>query len=474
MSRERDLERARQKRDGLVFGLTFLFHLLACFCSGYAGKDHFAERAFCIFLVWVSGLFPVLVLPSRADERRPYPVIAGIACLSRLAVLSGCLLIQGMVSGRIFWLMPALMVVDLLAVRAVFLLLRQRRCDVRWTLAFALNPLSVMIFQQAVENEMGVLTLLYTLSLLILVWAVSVQRLSWFIFSVTLACHGAGAAVFHPAAVTLLWFPFTLVFWIEVLFFLQRRKVRRETPMVRDVSVIVPARNEEHRIGVCIRAMVSSSFVREIIVVDGGSEDRTKEIAEAHGARVIVHDALPENGGGRGGQIKRGIAAACGDVVAVVHADTTVDPSVFRQVLEVLAVNPRIVGGAAGTVFDDLSPGMKAVEFLNALRAVCFKISFGDQIQFFRRKEVADYDLFPDVPLMEDVEFSLRLQGLGQTVYLFGTSTVSARRWRDRGFQNALTVLGCFFSYLVQRLWKTPDTLAFYRRYYGQISGRDS
>jgi glycosyltransferase involved in cell wall biosynthesis len=224
----------------------------------------------------------------------------------------------------------------------------------------------------------------------------------------------------------------------------------------------------------CIGAIISNHMVHEVIVVDGGSDDRTRERAEALGARLLVHIAPPEKGGGRGGQIKKGVEAAKGDVVAVVHADTRVAPDVFRRMLDALNRNPDVVGGAAGSSFDDGSLGMKLVEFLNAMRAVFFKISFGDQIQFFRRKEIVDFDMYPDIPLMEDVELSLRLCRLGRTVYLFGNSKVSARRWREKGFGNALMVLICFFTYLAQRMWKTPDAITMYNRYYGIDSKGDT
>jgi glycosyltransferase involved in cell wall biosynthesis len=265
-----------------------------------------------------------------------------------------------------------------------------------------------------------------------------------------------------------------LVFPRAGLSFMRRGNRDREQAIVRNITVVIPAKNEEQRIMECIGAIIPNHLVREVIVVDGGSDDRTKVIAEDLGARVIVHDAPPEKGGGRGGQTRKGVLAARGDVIAVVHADTRVAPDVFHQMLDVLNRNHEVVGGAAGSSFDDESWGMKLVEFLNTMRAVFFKISFGDQIQFFRRIEVVELDLFPDIPLMEDVELSLRLRHLGKTVYLFGTSKVSARRWREKGFGNALMVLFCFFTYLVQRIWKTPDALAMYNRYYGINPGRDT
>ncbi len=254
---------------------------------------------------------------------------------------------------------------------------------------------------------------------------------------------------------------------LERLFRIKSRPGYSKGAWVRDVSVVIPVRNEEHRLILCLKSVMSDSCVREVIVVDGGSSDRTRQVAKALGVRMIVHDAPPEKGGGRGGQIRKGVMAAEGDVVAVVHADTRVDPLTFRIILDTLRRNPLVVGGAAGTRFDDDYPGIKVIEYLNALRATLFRISFGDQIQFFRKKAIVENDLFPNIPLMEDVELSLRMNRLGRTVYLFGNSLVSARRWKEKGFRNALHILFYFFSYLFHRFFTVPDAVRIYRKYYG-------
>jgi hypothetical protein len=326
-------------------------------------------------------------------------------------------------------------------------------------------PVCLLIFQ---KNAGGI-------GILILMAGVVARRFSWIVFSLSLCCHlAAGAVALSSSGVILVWSPFVLALAIEAAAGLARRIETRSASPVSGISVVIPAKNEADRIGDCILPMIGDPLVREVIVVDGGSSDGTAMEAEKLGAKVIVHTAPPENGGGRGGQIREGVLAACGDAVAVVHADTRIDPGVFGQISAVLDHHPSVIGGSAGSVFDDISLGMKVVEILNDMRAAFFGISFGDQIQFFRRMELADRDLYPGIPLMEDVELSLRLKTLGRTVHLFGSSVVSARRWREKGAGHALTVLVYFFSYLFQRLWKTPDSASIYRRYYGETNDRDS
>jgi len=181
---------------------------------------------------------------------------------------------------------------------------------------------------------------------------------------------------------------------------------------------------------------------------------------------VVLHTALVEKGGGRGGQIYAGIMAAKGDVVAIVHADALVTAPIFTRMIRVLRRQPMIAGGAVGCVFDMQDWRLRALEYFNEFRMVCLGISFGDQVQFFRRKPVIEKDLFPNIPLMEDVEFSLRLHRSGRQTFLFGETLTSARRWQTKGYRRSFLVVWMCTGYLWKRLRGKADTLAMYRRYY--------
>ncbi len=157
-------------------------------------------------------------------------------------------------------------------------------------------------------------------------------------------------------------------------------------------------------------------------------------------------------------------------MIAIVHADTLVTAPTFQRILNVLSKQPILAGGAVGSVFDGNDGFLRLLEFANDFRAVFFGISFGDQVQFFRRKPVVKQNLFPSIPLMEDVEFSLRMHRIGPQVFLFGSALVSARRWRSDGFKHSVLVIRLLAVYLWQRVWKKPDTLSLYRRYYGKSS----
>ncbi len=260
--------------------------------------------------------------------------------------------------------------------------------------------------------------------------------------------------------------PFLFLFAYE--FFLRRlyRRNNKISSKCHSISIIIPTLNESANIFSCIQSVFGNRHVREIIVVDAGSKDQTQRLARQAGARVIVHDKFIENGGGRGGQIKVGVLAACGDVVAIIHADCRLPEIEINRMMDVLNHHPSVIGGAVGCRFDSPELRFRIIELANDFRAAFFKISFGDQVQFFRRQPVVEADLFPGIPLMEDVEFSIRLRRLGRCVYLCGGAWVSTRRWEQKGFRNAGWVFLHVMEYLLKRVWSMPDTAKLYRKYY--------
>jgi GT2 family glycosyltransferase len=303
--------------------------------------------------------------------------------------------------------------------------------------------------------------------------------LSWIVLSLTIGGYFVTNGIYHHTGEWRLpvwgylvqWLPFYAIFINDILLFRRRLQAPYDPSPPRSVSVVVPAKNEADRIQSCIEALSSDPAVSEIIVVDGLSTDETVVRASRAGARVIQSSAAPENAGGRGGQIHTGIMAAIGDVVAVVHADTLVSAPAFTRVLELLGKNPTVSGGAVGSRFDRSGWPFALIEPANEFRVVFLGISFGDQVQFFRRRPVVETDLFPRIPLMEDVEFSIRLHWLGRQIFLFGDALVSSRRWRTAGAGNAVSIVRRTTLYLWKRLWEKPDTLKMYRSYYGMGGG---
>lgn len=263
------------------------------------------------------------------------------------------------------------------------------------------------------------------------------------------------------------WLPFWALFLLDVRRSLHRLKSPALGRPPETVSVVIPAKNEGARVAACVSLVLRDRFVVEVIVVDGGSTDDTIAEASRAGARIIRHPALPERGGGRGGQIRAGVAAAVGDIIAVVHADTRIAAPAFNDIVGLLRRQSMIAGGAVGGRFDGQGWRFRLLDTANDFRAAFLGISFGDQVQFFRRGLLAATGGYPDMPIMEDVELSLRLQNLGRVVFLFGDAKISPRHWRFGVSRRTGLILRLFLTYTGARLLgRRPDTLVMYRAYY--------
>ncbi|KHK04110.1 glycosyltransferase [Desulfovibrio sp. TomC] len=264
-------------------------------------------------------------------------------------------------------------------------------------------------------------------------------------------------------AMAAVWLPFALLLILALRRPTFVAKLQAFGP-VRTLSVIVPTRNEQVVIGRCLGSLLGTG-VAEVVVADGGSGDATGALAKGQGARVVVAD------GGRGGQIAAALRHCRGDVVLVLHADAVLAPDVPTRIVRALNAWPQVAGGVVGMRFDVPGQGLFLLTRLNALRSVAMGIGFGDQGQFFRREALAAAGGFPNMALMEDVEVSLRLRSVGETISLGGGIVVSGRRWAGPGFGGkAVGVIRLFLIYLAGRRLGLADPTGwwYYKRYYGR------
>ena len=108
------------------------------------------------------------------------------------------------------------------------------------------------------------------------------------------------------------------------------------------VSVVIPTRDEEGLIGEIIQSVLP--YADEVMVVDGHSRDRTREIAAAHGARVVL-----DRGKGKGDAIRLALEEAAGEVVVFIDADGSHEPKdIPAMVAPILAGEADMVVGSRG------------------------------------------------------------------------------------------------------------------------------
>jgi len=192
--------------------------------------------------------------------------------------------------------------------------------------------------------------------------------------------------------------------------------------MAPRLSVVVPALNEAARIHAALEALAPlRARGHEVIVVDGGSEDATMELALPLATQVI------EAARGRALQMNAGARAARGDAFIFLHADTCLPARADELVL-------RALEHAAWGRFDVEIEGrhrlLKIVAAAMNLRSRLSGIATGDQAIFVRRDA---FPGFPEIALMEDIALSRELKRRGRPACLRERVRTSGRRWEARG-----------------------------------------
>lgn len=191
------------------------------------------------------------------------------------------------------------------------------------------------------------------------------------------------------------------------------------------ISIIIPTLNEVGRIGERVREVRRQPIDTDVIVVDGGSTDATRDEAEAAGAKVLT--SAP----GRGRQIAFGARAADGDVLLFLHADTELGVTSLAKIERVLG-DPDVLGGNFRVVFEGDS---EFARWLTGFYAWFRRkgLYYGDSAVFVRREAYDRLGGMRSLDLMEDFEFNRRLEHLGRTVCIADPPVVtSSRRFEGR------------------------------------------
>ena len=211
------------------------------------------------------------------------------------------------------------------------------------------------------------------------------------------------------------------------------------------VSVVIPALDAAGTLPATLRALEPgrrAGLIGEVILVDGGSRDRTVEVARAAGAQVMT--APP----GRGVQLAAGAEAAHGAWLLFLHADTVLSeawPGVVRAFMDMPAKDAR--AGVFRLALDDPDPRARRIERLARWRGRVLGLPYGDQGLLMSREFYRRLGGFRPLPLMEDVEFVRRI-GRRNLVVLEATALTSAARYRAGGWVlrplRNLSILGLY------------------------------
>ncbi len=232
------------------------------------------------------------------------------------------------------------------------------------------------------------------------------------------------------------------------------------------ITVIVPTLNAESSLAATLSSLVAGAVdgvVRQVIIVDGGSSDRTLRIAEDSGADIIRSEP------GRGRQLQTGAKAAKFPWLLFLHADTMLDAGWEREVgtfIERVDIGQRPEAAAAFRfALDDMGFLPRMIEAGVAVRCTLLRLPYGDQGLLIPRRLYDEIGGFKVMPLMEDVDIVRRL-GRSRTLILRTQAVTSAIRYRRDGYmRRAARNLACIGLYFL----RAPMSLIV--RLYGMRSG---
>lgn len=222
------------------------------------------------------------------------------------------------------------------------------------------------------------------------------------------------------------------------------------------ISVIIPTLDAERTLVATLAPLVPpvlEGLVREVIVVDGGSTDRTLAIADDAGARIIA------TGRGRGPQLAAGAAVAKGPWLLFLHADTRLEHGWDLEAVRFMEDHAAGEGRAAAFRFalDDEGPMPRLMEALVALRCRLLALPYGDQGLLIGKAAYDRLGGFRELPLMEDVDLVRRI-GRRRLHLLRAKALTSAARYRRDGYlRRSARNLSCLALYYAG---VAPDKIA--------------
>ncbi|MGM0664377.1 MAG: TIGR04283 family arsenosugar biosynthesis glycosyltransferase [Thermodesulfobacteriota bacterium] len=215
------------------------------------------------------------------------------------------------------------------------------------------------------------------------------------------------------------------------------------------ISVIVPALNEEECIASTLDSINRGDNI-QVILADGGSRDRTLQIAEDLGAEIV------NSGRGRSCQMNEGAGRAEGEILLFVHADTRM-PFLYDWYVRGAIVEGRYVGGGFRFSLDQSFPGSAGITLLVNLRSRLLGMPYGDQALFIDGKLFRSMGGYDKTPILEDVKLVTQMNKKGRIVTLPAAVKTSSRRWREKGlfkttFINQLIMCGYYLGISVDSL----------------------
>ena len=193
----------------------------------------------------------------------------------------------------------------------------------------------------------------------------------------------------------------------------------------QSISVVIPTLNEEVNLPKTLQSVGRMPYC-EVIVADGGSQDRTVPIAEKWGTKIVL--SVPS----RGVQLNGGARKASGDILLFLHADTIL-PENYAELIRNMLKNPSVPGGSFALRFFPTTRPLRVKSKTISFRTTVLRKPYGDQAIFVRASLFRLMGGYTDIPLMEDVEFVNRLRQRGKLAFIREPVVTDSRRFVSQG-----------------------------------------
>jgi len=208
-------------------------------------------------------------------------------------------------------------------------------------------------------------------------------------------------------------------------------------------TIVIPTLNEEAEIASCLnrlQGLREEGF--EVIVVDGGSIDKTPQLVAG------LCDQFISTQGGRAVQMNAGAREARGEFIFFLHVDTQL-PEKFSEITSSIETD-KFCWGRFDVRLSGKHWSFRIIESMMNLRSRLTGIATGDQVMFVSQKLFREIDGFPEIALMEDIAMSRMLKNICSPLCLRHKAVTSSRRWEEHGIASTILKMWWLrFSYYI-------------------------
>ena len=211
------------------------------------------------------------------------------------------------------------------------------------------------------------------------------------------------------------------------------------------ISIIIPILNEQEFIFDLLNQLFKLQGKKEIILVDGGSTDKTLNKLKIFTQKKEFKIFFSKEAN-RAAQMNLGAKKSKGDILWFLHSDSKVHPKSLFIIQE--ASKKTAYGCFKLVFFGAESFSLKIIAYFSSLRVKFFSIIFGDQAMFVRKDFFNNLCGFKPILLMEDWEFSQRAKKLAKPILLKQEIKTSSRKFLEKGVWRA-----CFLMQKIKFLY---------------------